>query len=218
MPSIIDEEVKRIEAINSQAEYDKAIAVGKPVVIPPASGRQSQVERIAALAGVDPDTGGPVPPIPSRMDQKDRDKLGDFSKRVFKTGATRDTESGKLDYEGFLSPLVMKRYAEYLNGHRTMKDGSTRDSDNWQKGIPFNVYMKSAYRHFIDMWIYHRGWLRDNGFEDAMCAVLFNVMGYLHERLKAKLLTDRADEVTFNEMWDGEEADLDFQIDEELGI
>ena len=27
--------------------------------------------------------------------------------RVFETGATRDTDAGKPDYEGFLSPLVI---------------------------------------------------------------------------------------------------------------
>ncbi len=159
------------------------------------SDRENQTERISALAGVAPDTGGPVPPVDS----------GD--KRTFKTGATRDTEQSKLDFEGFLSPLVLKRYAKYLNSHRTMSDGSTRDSDNWQKGIPLNVYMKSAYRHFIDMWMVHRKWCVDHGdfMEDAMCAVLFNVMGYLHERLVRKLLTDRADEITFREMWEEEE-------------
>jgi len=34
--------------------------------------------------------------------------------RTFDTGATRDTEDGKLDYEGFLSGRVLKRYAEYM--------------------------------------------------------------------------------------------------------
>ena len=32
--------------------------------------------------------------------------------RTFATGATRDTEVEKLDYEGFLSPVVLKAYAE----------------------------------------------------------------------------------------------------------
>lgn len=141
--------------------------------------------------------------------------------RTFDTGATRDTESGKLDLEGFLSPLVLKRYAKYLHGHRTMKDGSTRDSDNWQKGIPFDVYMKSAWRHFIDMWSYHRGWLVGNTFEDAMCGLLFNVMGYLHEHLKAQTSKGQAEAV--NAMKDAksiaaekafDEADLISQVRE----
>jgi len=103
--------------------------------------------------------------------------------RSFETGATRNTDAGKLDYEGFLSPLVLKRYAEYMNKHRVQADGSLRDSDNWQKGIPRNVYMKSAWRHFFDWWSCHRN-LGTGGqveLEESLCALVFNAMGYLHE-------------------------------------
>ena len=105
--------------------------------------------------------------------------------RKFDTGAMRDTEQGKPDYEGFLSSAVLKRYGEYMHQHRHMADGSVRDSDNWQRGIPRSVYIKSAWRHFMDWWTAHR-----NGdtleVEDALCALLFNTMGYLHETLKDK--------------------------------
>jgi len=37
----------------------------------------------------------------------------DGMKRTFDTGATRDTSQDKLDFEGFLSPLVIKRFGEY---------------------------------------------------------------------------------------------------------
>lgn len=50
--------------------------------------------------------------------------------REFDTGATRTTEEGKYDYEGFLSPLVIERYGHYMHAHRIMPDGSLRDSDN----------------------------------------------------------------------------------------
>lgn len=106
--------------------------------------------------------------------------------RKFDTGATRDTAEGKYDFEGFLSPLVLCRYAEYMHKHRKMADGSMRDSDNWQKGIPFFVYMKSATRHFMDWWYVHRGLCNKDLLEDALCALLFNVMGYLHEVLKGR--------------------------------
>ena len=53
--------------------------------------------------------------------------------RTFDTGATRDSDNDKLDYEGFLSPLVLRRYAEYLHKHRKQSDGKIRTSDNWQK-------------------------------------------------------------------------------------
>lgn len=110
--------------------------------------------------------------------------------REFETGATRDDEDGKLDYEGFLSPLVLYAYAEYMNKHRVQADGKLRDSDNWQKGIPKSAYMKSAWRHFMDWWLYHR-FYDDKGDDnpemiEAMCGVLFNVMGYMHTILNRR--------------------------------
>ncbi len=106
--------------------------------------------------------------------------------RKFTTGATRDDDKNKLDFEGFLSPLVIERFGEYMNKHRKQSDGKLRDSDNWQKGIPQDAYMKSGFRHFIDWWKEHRGLLTKDGIEEALCALLFNVMGYLHEILKRK--------------------------------
>lgn len=108
--------------------------------------------------------------------------------RQFKTGATRDTDEGKYDYEGFYSPLVMERFAQYMNKHRKQSNGELRDSDNWQKGIPKNAYIKSKMRHDMDLWFHHRG-LADKArdtLEDCLCAILFNVQGYLLEILKDK--------------------------------
>lgn len=107
--------------------------------------------------------------------------------RQFNTGATRDTDDGKLDYEGFLSPLVVERFAEYMHGHRVQSDGGLRASDNWQKGMPRSSYMKSGWRHFFDWWKEHRGHRTKDGLENALCALLFNVQGYLHELIKERL-------------------------------
>lgn len=104
--------------------------------------------------------------------------------RTFSSGATRDTDENKNDYEGFLSPLVIERFGDYMTKHRKQSDGKLRDSDNWQKGIPKDQYMKSAFRHFIAWWKEHRGIKTEDGIEDNMTALLFNVMGYLHEHLK----------------------------------
>lgn len=112
--------------------------------------------------------------------------------RKFSTGATRDTEEGKPDYEGFLSPLVIKRFGEYMNKHRTQSDGSLRDSDNWQKGMPKDTYIKSGFRHFMDWWLEHRGFKSRDGVEDALCGLLFNVQGYLHEVLKEEKKTENS--------------------------
>ena len=103
--------------------------------------------------------------------------------RTFDTGATRDTEEGKLDYEGFLSPLAIERFAQYMHKHQKQSDGKLRDSDNWQKGIPKKAYMKSLWRHFMDVWKEHRGYRSRDGIEEALCGIIFNAMGYLFEVL-----------------------------------
>ena len=120
---------------------------------------------------------------------KDR-SLGGYVKimREFDTGATRDTDVGKYDYEGFMSPLVQRRFGEFMNKHRKQSDGKLRDSDNWQRGIPLDQYIKSGKRHLLDWWLIHRrfGYLVKESLEDVLCAILFNVQGYLHEVLKKK--------------------------------
>ena len=114
----------------------------------------------------------------------------DHKIRTFETGATRDSELGKLDYEGFLSPTVLKTYAEYMNKHRVQSDGKLRDSDNWQRGIPKSVYMKSLWRHFMDLWLEHRGFKSRDGLMNALCDIPFNAMGYMYETLKEEANKD----------------------------
>jgi hypothetical protein len=106
--------------------------------------------------------------------------------RSFGTGATRDTEEGKLDPEGFTHPMVMKQYYKYMNMNRLQSDGKLRDSDNWQKGIPKEAYMSSIKRHCDDLWLEHRGFPSGSGIISALCGVIFNAMGYLHEHLKER--------------------------------
>ena len=103
--------------------------------------------------------------------------------RTFESGATRNSEEGKLDYEGFLSPLVLHRCAEYLNGHRLLEDGTTRDSDNWQKGMPRRQYMKSLIRHTWNLWMEWRGQRRGRLLLELLCAIHFNVQGLGYELL-----------------------------------
>jgi hypothetical protein len=113
--------------------------------------------------------------------------------RSFDTGATRDTDEGKYDYDGFLSPAVIHRFGEYMHKHRLQADGALRDSDNWQKGIPKAQYVKSAWRHFMDWWaISRKAPVREHDVEEALCALMFNTMGYLHEVLKEKCEIDQA--------------------------
>ncbi len=106
--------------------------------------------------------------------------------RTFDTGATRDSEDGKYDWEGFLSPLALDRYGRYMHKHRIQADGKTRASDNWQRGIPVAAYMKSMWRHLFDVWSHHRGWrqVTTESIDDALCGIIFNAMGMLHARVQ----------------------------------
>ena len=110
--------------------------------------------------------------------------------RTFDTGATRDQDTTKFDYEGFLSPLALTCFAAYMHAHRVQSDGTLRNSDNWQKGIPLESYMKSMWRHLMTVWMHHREVpkVKDEweSQEEALCGVIFNAQGYLHEIMKAK--------------------------------
>lgn len=114
--------------------------------------------------------------------------------RTFATGATRNLDNSKPDYEGFLSPLVVEEFGRYMHGKRFMEDGTLRASDNWQKGIPLDSYVKSGFRHFVDWWTCHRR--RTPGpnpaLREALTALFFNVQGYLHELLKEQLAWEQA--------------------------
>lgn len=129
-------------------------------------------------------------------------KITRFDKRVismreFKTGATRDIDDNKPDYEGFLCPLVIESFGKYMHQHRIQNDGKIRDSDNWQKGIPSDAYMKSLFRHFHKAWMIHRGYVaRDEkgcivDMEKELNAIIFNTQGLLRNLLLEKLSTDK---------------------------
>jgi hypothetical protein len=126
--------------------------------------------------------------------------------RTFETGATRDADHDKIDPEGFMSPLVILRFCEYMHKNRLQADGNLRASDNWQKGIPVDAYMKSLLRHVLDLWLCHDGAyaLARSGRIDALCGILFNAQGYLHEiersRLEADELANESDEALLDEL------------------
>jgi len=126
-------------------------------------------------------------------DNDSKEDRKEYVMRQFSTGATRNEDSHKNDYEGYLCPLVIRRFGDYMTLHRKQADGKLRDSDNWQKGIAKDVYVKSLFRHFMDLWSIQRGHVvidSEDGHEvteeEACCAIMFNVMGFLHEHLKAK--------------------------------
>lgn len=112
--------------------------------------------------------------------------------RIFETGATRSNDALRDDPEGYLSPIVIDRFNQYMTRHRVQPDGRVRASDNWQLGMPLDTFVKGLWRHFLHLWTRHRGFpVRDShaaeDIEEDLCAILFNAQGYLHELLKAKL-------------------------------
>ncbi len=104
--------------------------------------------------------------------------------RKFSSGATRDSEMGKNDYEGFISPIVIEAFGNYMTKHRMQSNGKLRDSDNWQKGFGLDVCIKSGWRHFLDWWLEHRGYKSRDGMIDALCGLMFNTMVYMKEYIE----------------------------------
>jgi len=117
----------------------------------------------------------------------------DGNMRSFDTGATRDTAEGKLAYNGFYSPFVMRQFARFMNMNRLQSDGKLRDANNWQKGIDMSVYRESLSRHYQEFW--EEVELKDKMSDmmsrtgdiklmAAACGIMFNIQGYVLEWLK----------------------------------
>ena len=110
------------------------------------------------------------------------------TKRPFReasSGATRDVNTDKLVYDKFQHPLVVKRFAEYMNANRKMQDGSTRAGDNWYKGFPRDWLIESMHRHYMDTWLHAKGFEAhaNEDIESALCGILFNAQAMLLEVL-----------------------------------
>lgn len=126
--------------------------------------------------------------------------------KQFTTGATRHNDPDKLEYEGFLSPIVLEEYARYMHAHRKQADGTLRAPDNWQKGIPQLSYKRSLLRHVWAAWKAWRGYrlepemiggeMRPPTLLECLCGILFNTMGLMHELLlKRDVGASKAEEV-----------------------
>lgn len=126
--------------------------------------------------------------------------------RKFKNGAIRDTAEGKLEYYGFRHPLIEQSFAEYMDRHRNLPDGSKRSSNNWWSGWSTDISLQSMVRHLEDLQALHAGLyayeIRDKkgvrrvySFkklkegteitkEECLNAIRFNAGAYLLELLK----------------------------------
>lgn len=114
--------------------------------------------------------------------------------QTFPSGATRSSAEGKPDYNGYLDPLVIREFGRYMLKHQIQADGQVRSSSNWKAGITKDAYMSSLWRHFEDLWLLHWGYGPVESPDadkhlvtklEACMAILFNVMGYALEELKA---------------------------------
>lgn len=103
--------------------------------------------------------------------------------REFATGATRDSDEGKLKYAGFLSSMVLESYAQYMHVHRKQADGKMREPDNWKNGIPTDTYMDCLWRHFMDVYKMWENGVTGPEITESINACLFNLMGYQYELL-----------------------------------
>jgi hypothetical protein len=109
--------------------------------------------------------------------------------RTFSTGANRNSDEGKYDYEGFNNPIVDFSFAKYMHFHRKLEDGTMRDSDNWQKGMPKTEIVKSLIRHVQDIKLIHRGIKvvedgKEVSLEHAINGAKFNLNALMLDLLK----------------------------------
>lgn len=93
------------------------------------------------------------------------------NKRIFDTGAQRDDNSGKIRPD-LISPLMLKALG------KVMAEGANHYGErNWEKGIPDEVFKESASRHYLQ-------WMNNETDEDHAAKLIFNVMGWIHNRDK----------------------------------
>lgn len=102
----------------------------------------------------------------------------------FSSGAIRDDQTGKPDFVETISWTALNAYAKYMTSKKA-KYGA----GNFKKGIDDWSYEQSAIRH-LDKYLrnkYENG--QDEINEDHLCALVFNVIGLIHNREQRKLLT-----------------------------
>jgi hypothetical protein len=95
-------------------------------------------------------------------------------------------------YATDFNPLVLEEFAKYMHAHRKQEDGSLRNADNWQKGIPKEELLESLLRHVMDIWIMMESEederMRPNGehvtYIETLSASLFGIQALMLEYLK----------------------------------
>ena len=90
-------------------------------------------------------------------------------KRVFDTGAIRDSNKGKIRPD-LISPYMLKALG------RVLAEGAEHYTPrNWEKGMSDDVLKESASRHYLS-------WMNNETDEDHAAKLIFNVMAFIHFR------------------------------------
>jgi hypothetical protein len=122
----------------------------------------------------------PIPSVPHPYNTPNTNGVSCWGgKKVteFETGAIRDTSEGKEDYVETISWLAMQAYARYMT-----KKASVYGPGNWRKGIPEESYERSMMRHAQKYLANKYDGASLEPTEDHLCALMFNVIGLIHER------------------------------------
>jgi len=94
-----------------------------------------------------------------------------MAKRVFKGGAKRDSNKGKIRPD-LISPYMLKALGKVL-----AEGVEHYGARNWEKNMPQDVLKESASRHYVS-------WMNNETDEDHAAKLIFNVMGWIHFRDK----------------------------------
>lgn len=98
-------------------------------------------------------------------------------RRQFDTGAVRDRAVGKGRFDLIATQMLLRLARHY-------EAGAVKYSDrNWEKGMPFSVYVDAAFRHLVK---YIAGW----NDEDHAAAIIWNIAAIMFQEEKNPHLDD----------------------------
>ena len=108
--------------------------------------------------------------------------------RVFESGASRNSDKGKLQKDLFLDAKVIHEYCKFMHKNRKTDSGTIREGDNWKKGIPVPALMASMVRHVEDVKLHHQGYhdSTEETYLDSIFGAIFNLMGLAHDEINLK--------------------------------
>lgn len=117
--------------------------------------------------------------------------------RKFETGATRNSDEGRYNPARSIGWRAMAAYANWVEKHATLPDGSKRPTDNWKKGFPLDAIEVSLGRHAMEFLAAVERGDYEAADESAM-GIWFNCQAYVFEREKAKEAEEKLEGMPIN--------------------